>query len=263
MRADGMTNLEQMQADITSRVLNDPYLTLITVLSEHKGVSDADLQTTLSTMTRRGGKKGAAIIVGDVGFDVKIPTAPGPQIEPFLLVRCIEKPLVNRAPMTGTGITAEAMAIRVTRLLHWFQVQDLEVTLSAKSGDVITYKDGEREMVVRIETIMQLEVLQGCAYPLITGTHSAVMITCATPGSKIYYTTDGSTPGPENAAASIFDLNSAVEDSTDAPIEDSTGDSVDDSTTGVFSVAPGTLVRAVAFNPPTLVASNIAAKTIQ
>jgi hypothetical protein len=229
-----LTKLEQLPADVWSRVMNDPFLATVNVMEERKGVTDADVANTLGTVTKRSTKKGAVIIVGDVAFNVQHPDAPGPQINPYFFIHCIERVLVNRAPSTGTMITAEAMALRITQLCHNFQSQNLGVTLTAKAGEVFSVKEGEREMAVRIETIMQLQPLAGCGFPNVSGTVEAVVIASPTVGSTVYYTLDGSAPGPENAAAAVYQ--------------------------NPFAVQPPTLVRAVAFNPPTLVPSNIASK---
>lgn len=260
MSAPALSFLEMLHADIKSRLFNDPFLANVNVLEEKKGVTDADLAEALGTMIRRNGKKGALILVSDMSFTVPHPGGAGPQLVIELFIRGMEKPLVNRAPVTGTLVTVEAMAMRIVPLIHDFQISDLAITMTAKAGDVITYKGGEREIAIRFETILQLPTLPGCAYPFISGTPENVTITCATAGAIIYYTTDGSTPGPDNAAARIY--GQIIGDGAGNELVTEGGLALV-TAPNTLSVEPGTLVRAVAFKPPLLVASNLAAKHIR
>ena len=95
---------------------------------------------------------------------------------------------------------------------------------------------------------------------LITGTaDTIILITCATPGVTIHYTLDGSSPGPSNPNSRVY--GGVLQDTLGNPLLDTNGQPLME--TGSFTVAAGTLVRAVAFNHPTYPASSIAAKTIQ
>lgn len=228
-----ISKLEQLQDDVFSRIDSDSAFENVVVLDERLGLKDSDLSECLATNTTRGGMKGAAIIIGEVYFENEDERCPGPRLEAQMIIRCIERRLVNRGP-GGSGVTLGVMTERVIGLLHDFQISDLGITMTAKRGERIFYKDGETECVVVVDASLQLEPLDKCAFPVIAGDAAAVSITCFTEGASIYYTTDGTTPSPTNGTLYV----------------------------NPFAVAAGTLVRAVAFKNPTYVASSIAAQTL-
>jgi hypothetical protein len=237
---ESISELDLLQDAILGRITNDAYFSTIVVLEERKGVTDEDLAQTLASNTKRGGKKGAAIVICDPFFDIDNSSGPGPRIDPTIYIRCITRPMVNEAP-SGANARVKQMATNICKLLHFYliQGQGLNVTLEAHKGDPVSWIGGEREMTVTMKTSLQLEPFCKCAFPMITRLSSTTAsITCATAGAIIYYTLDGSFPGPSNSAAVIY--------------------------SGVIDFAAGTQVSAVAYSPTptTQVASDLVAQTI-
>jgi hypothetical protein len=252
--------MENIQDDVFGRINADAPLANVVVLEERKGIYTNDILQVLGTQTNRGGLKGACVVVEMPYFTVSKPDATGPRLDMEMGVRCLEKPLVNRAP-GGSGVKAEPLTIRVLQLLHHFLVTDKPITLVAKSIAGIQYESGEREYALKFGCMLQLEALVKLASPTIIANGLNVTVT-GPAGASIYYTIDGSYPAPGNAAASL--VLGAVLDSRGVPIDDSTNSAITAGTPSTFTVPESdTLVRAVSYpNDLTSQASNAASQTI-
>ena len=197
-----MNPLEQIQDFVLGRLTADPAIANVVILEERKGVTSNDLAQTLSSMTLRGGKKGAAIVLEVPTFDVRSPNAPGPRLDLQMVIRCIEKPLVNRGP-GGAGISAEEIAMRVTQILHHFIVYSLPITLVAQKGEGATYDGGERERAVLVAGMLQLPTIGKPNKPTFAGGSIGGVTISGPAGTTVYYTTDGSYPSASNPSAQI------------------------------------------------------------
>ena len=228
-----ITPLEQLEQNIFDRIDNDLSMATVVVLQEKKGITDNDLLQTLASNTIAGTKKGACIIIGEAFYDINHPGTVGPMIEPQVYIRCIVRPMVNDGP-NGTGISVNQLELSVLQLLHNYIMGDINVTLTAQKGDPIQWVGGERERSITVKGSIKLKPPAKCATVLITEIATDnVTLVCATGGASIYYTTDGSYPSPTNETATLYA----------GPIS---------------TLTAGAGLRAVAFNQPNYVASDLA-----
>jgi hypothetical protein len=241
-----MNPLQQMQSMNLGRLLNAPELATINVLEERLGITDATLQQTLSTnVLRAGGKKGAAIVVGEPYFDVVDPNAPNPCLVMSQEFHCLEKPGINYGA-NGTGISVEQMAIDVLRLFHQTGIQVPAITFWGLRGDPVKYVGGEREIVVTVRGKHDVPMQMKTARPLISGSSGAGVTILSAQGSTVYYTTDGSYPGPGNSTALVYG-ETVLETQSGVLLETQSGAPLQVQTGNAISVSSGTLVQAVAY----------------
>lgn len=215
------TDLVTLQMEMAARIGVDAFFRDVPVIARNKGDVGNDIATALSVLNSRTGKTGACVVVMMPSIDSPNTEAPGPQIEILPVVRVIEKPLFNRGNQ-GTGVTAEAMAVRLLRLFQQWRCDALDAMMRvdrqpvrpAELGDttavgydcyfsVLAGFDGSRVVEVRLAQDEDGDVTMGCA----------------TLGATIFYTTNGGYPGPETG------------------LEYS----------GALTVAAGTVVRAAAY----------------
>jgi hypothetical protein len=249
--------MEYLQDNIYGRLLADAPLVNVVILEERKGIAANDIAQVLGSQTLRGGKKGVAVIVNMPFFFVSEPDAVGPRLQMELVVRCLEKPLVNRGP-GGSGITGEELAIRVLQVLHHFIVADIPVTLTARSIEATVYDSGEREYALHFKSMLQLSAVPKTAAPVILGDSVSGVTITGPAGATVCFTLDGSYPSPTNTAGQQVLL-----DSQGNAILDSLGNNILTGDGEAIAVASGTLVRAVAYpTDPNSQASNVAAKTV-
>ena len=194
--------LDRLQADVHALLGCVPSLSWVTLIKDDSGDIENEVQRKLQTLTDAKGKIGLAIIV----FAPEVVNAernlPGPVMKVEIEIQVIEHVLFNRDLIKGTGIRAAVGALRVLRALH-----------RQSFGDVILYaeKDPVKKAEVKkgyVSHIVKLNIfeigLDPAAKPL--GVTAAVeddfyVLSCATEGATIYYTTDGSLPVPGGAGS--------------------------------------------------------------
>lgn len=208
------TILLNVQDDAAARLAADPFFSDIKILTERKGVVASDIERALGTMNSQGGKVGAVCIVLMPEVETPRGEEPGPGMELLLDVQVLEKPLINLSS-SGTGKTAEEIAMRVTRLLHRFWAGNYGGMLNAKGIQANGVEDGVKSYTVRLGLFTGLDPALTVMTPAIHATGSlptvTVALTCGTPGATIRYTTDGSYPG---ATATAYTTPFAIASAT-------------------------------------------------
>lgn len=198
------TILRTIQTDVEGLLKSVPGLALAQVLSADEGLTEADVQQKLATLTGST-KIGLAIII----MQPEIPRAeknlPGPRVRVEQSVQVIEQVLINRSE-NGTQIPANVAALRVLGALHQHSM-----------GQTILYADqkpleplpGKKGYVTYLVTVYAEQMNAGSAakvQQLAFGidANADLIIQTGTAGAAIYYTTDGSFPGPANDAATLY-----------------------------------------------------------
>ncbi len=202
------STLEFDQDDMTARLVADSVTGLVTVFSQRKGITENDIQTNLGALNQKSGLTGMCLIVL---MPVLIPSesnTPSAMYATRYSVQVIDWPVVRRIPTGGIQITAESMAERVRQILHFASFGrgqsmyfDGMTPVAMKDEKQISYlvsfkKLGADTAVPKV-AICSLSPNYGQVPQTVT-------VACATPGSTIYYTTDGSYPSSVNPTALVY-----------------------------------------------------------
>lgn len=196
--------LEQLQVDIAARLEADPFFVDVPVyiLRPRASLGFVQIQNlinqTLTGLRFQGGKCGVAVIVMIPTADSTEPDAPGPRLTFIPVVRVQEFPPINMGP-SGTGKTAEEVALYVLQMLHQFNFGNNNVLVTA--SDALTPSDAfDPKLTIdcKFNQYSGLQRAAKVATVLISprsGSHSqSVTMTCDTAGAAIYYTTNGDYP---------------------------------------------------------------------
>jgi len=189
----------QFQNDFYSKLIAEPLLANVNVVKLRELQLLSDTEVARAWLKARNGKSGAGIIVGMPSLEHEAPNVDGPERKMLIPISVLEQPSVNALSSTGTGLTAEEIVDYIDALIARLGIERLgsvycEATipnLEAKSG-VIRY-DMVFTCVNSRTPIEQVPVpTVGVVGQTITLTNHA-----SYPTAKIYYTTDGTFPGPD------------------------------------------------------------------
>ncbi len=218
------TILRTLQADAMGILKAVPGLALAQVLSADEGLTESDVQQKLSHLT--GAEKiGLAVIV----MQPEIPRAeknlPGPVVRVELSIQVIESVLINRSA-NGTLIPANVASLRVLAALHQQVIGNSILYADQKPLEPLPGKKGFVTYLVTVYAEQLSAATVERVQPLAFGIDedSDLVITTATSGAAIYYTTNGNFPGPSNDAATLY--------------------------SGPVTIADGDFIRAAAFLSP-------------
>jgi len=237
------TNFIQLQRDAAHLLLGDSWLQYINVVTREEiletgsTLPDETLAyETLAYTTERNGRRGCGVIVEKPEMAATHPNVPGPQGQIMLTFLVLENPLENEAIDIGTQIPADQVGQRILDLAHLWAVEGVGM-FRADAAAMVAARDFEPLRGYRVR--IRMEANRGQSERVlrvsIAVDGTTVTLTTATAGATIYYTTDGTSPGPSNSAAQIYS----------AP----------------FTAADGAEVRAAGFKTG-LIQSGIASKTV-
>jgi len=211
-----MTQLEQLQSDTVDKLESEGFFSTINVKSLRKMRIQEQLDFALVSLSPKGTKNGCGVVVGMPVVQVESPNVPAPMVFIELPIDVYENPTLNMEASSGTVLTAEEVGMEVISTLHQWGIEGLGTLyfhreamapLNETPGGVIGYRITGRMEIPREE---KLRVVT----PLIGDEDLVVTLTAVTEGSDTYYTTDGSFPGPGNAAAVLYTVPFEVESGT-------------------------------------------------
>jgi hypothetical protein len=203
-----MDLLLQLQQDLADKLNSEAAFEYVTVATLRRHVIRSEVERRVAHLTAKNGRKGCGVTVrmpSILGIQPNVTPAQG---EVLAALDVVENPEIN-GNAGGTGVTSEEAARAARTALHQFAIE----------GKVLLYQDHKA-----IEPLAGLEkefpgclgyrvLLRGrmseaasakCELPGISAPGQTVSLSTAEGGVAIYYTTDGSFPGPGNAAALVY-----------------------------------------------------------
>jgi hypothetical protein len=221
------SQIESVQPDVYCKLLSEPLFENIAVFKIRDKRLDSEVNRALAGLQGRNGKGGASIEVLKPSLKGALPETAGPicTLEQRFLVK--EQPSVNQGA-NGTGLSAEQIAVSLAQTFQLFYLGGAMQGFYA-APTFYHYQPVKEDapflvIAVTLQATFALTALTRTLVPAASAAAGTVTLADNQPGggSVIYYTTDGSFPGPGNPAALIYS----------AP----------------FSVAGGSVVRTAAYN---------------
>ena len=196
-----MSLLESLQQECADRLTALPYFAAVPVLVEHQRDYASEFQRALGPLNSANGRSGVCVVLLTPTADANWPEVGGPFFDEIpITARVREHPPVNQDPRLGTGLSALAIAENIAQA--WTQFWPI-----AAAGPLVprrpTLVRGPRDEFVNYE--VQFKTMGGvgitlpqCATPTNGTSGGKVTLATATAGAAIFYTQDGSGPGPRN-----------------------------------------------------------------
>jgi hypothetical protein len=185
--------LQAIQIDAANRLLSDPYFANISVLTEN-------LQDITFQIEKAIQELGIVAIILTPTADIRnFADAPGPYLQSIdVLVEVAENVLLNRG-QGGSGKTAQAMAERVLAILHGYRPAMITESIYASSPTITVVPSGDGLLIyhIRFRTNGGINYsVPTVSTPVVSTDGANVTITCDTSGAAIFYTINGTAPGP-------------------------------------------------------------------
>ncbi len=203
-----MDLLLQIQEDITDKLNSESAFQFNAVTSLRSMVIAREAAKRLPHLTAKNGRKSCGILVGMPALEALLPNIAPPQADVVIPIDIIENPEINFGP-NGTQVTCEQCARAVRQCLHLF----------ALAGAVTFYQDKDAFRPVEgleknwprcagyrvlLRGRLAENAIPKLAVAAISEGPSLTITLTAADASEIYFTTDGSFPGPGNSAAQPY-----------------------------------------------------------
>jgi hypothetical protein len=199
-------DLLQVQNDWLVKLLSEPLLDRVNVIQLRKEVIASRIDFSLLTKTKRNGRLGCGAVVEMP--TVQVSQQAGPlQVRVELSVLIAEAPTLNLSPTAGTLLSAEEVAMRVLQIGHGFFVEGVGefVAPTANAVEAAEFDAGHVAYRVRFQCLGTGAVLGRVNVPTASVESGMLTLACATAGAEIYWSWDGSLPGPGSAAAMRYE----------------------------------------------------------
>jgi hypothetical protein len=205
--------LQQIQSDCAGALLADPWFANVPVLTQILQDPGSELDQALNNL-------GVCVTLVVPVATVAHPNQPGPYFERIRIVaRVVENVIVNQnIGAGGTGKGALEVAEHVCALLHHFRPQNLSETVVCDNPTITLERDHERLAYDAAFTTQGglAWLLPQFDAPSVSQSGRSVAIAAATnssmpvPGAAIFYTLDGTFPGPRNGALYMSPISVAT-----------------------------------------------------
>lgn len=214
--ADPDQLLETLQADVLAVLQNTPSLPVGHLFADNEGDLESRLEKSLGTkISGAEGRRGICIMVMPIEVAAAEKNLPGPPLELRIKISITENILRNRNATRGTLMKSSQAALNVLGALHLRQIGAHCLYGDANPITPVRITDGLSVHIVTLFCAANGVAVTAKPAPVVSALDGddSLVLTCATSGAEIYYTTDGSYPCPANGtlyAAPIADLEDAT-----------------------------------------------------
>lgn len=246
--------IEQIQPRCFFKLLSEQAFATVNIFKLRENRLDSEVAKSLAGLggPRPGSKAGATIEIPMPSLRVTEPNSPGPNVilEQTFITR--EQPVINLGPAgNGTGITSEQLAVAILQTFHQMSDESLGLTWypDARPYEPLPLEFDKPFLGHKVTMLakMPLAALLNVPTPEISDDSMGNVTLTDVSGLldnngapvKIYYTTDGTFPGPGATPAATAYLGAG--NGGTATLY-----------TGPFQVASGTNVQWAAYLSPSL-----------
>jgi hypothetical protein len=200
--------LVDLQEDLRLCLLSWTPLATINVVGYRKARVEDESAIAQVCLTPRAGKSGCGIIVEMPTIASQDVNTPNPVDTLDLSCVVIEDPTLNMEGANGTLLSAEYVARQVRLLMHSLNLEDFG-SLWAVSM-TLAQEWEPLGIAYRITSRLRLheDALASMALPTIAEDAGEITLTGS---GDVYYTTDGTFPGPGNSAATLYSAPFSVD----------------------------------------------------
>ena len=236
-----MIDLIQVQRDVFGLLMSAPQLATVNLVEERQFIVQSEIEMDAVWQTVRNGRSGCGILIEEPDVISDSPNVSGPVQSVELSFVCFQNGDAAFGDL-GSGLFAAQMEQFILDILHqqcftkWGTIQ-VQRNFSSPARDYPGINARRVKLVVTPKGTAQTP---RTAIVTVTVAGGNATLACATAGSAIYYTLDGSFPS--NPAVAIKPLS--VTDATPA------GEPVNPNSTlyaAPFAAPSGTLIRAAAW----------------
>lgn len=197
-----MINFVQLQDDVTLALESAERLASINIVQYRKLRLQSEIDWSSIWQTVRNGRSGGGLLVEMPTFEAPHPNLPGPDRDLTVSVVGIEEPNLNFSPATGTLLSCEEFTQIALEELHQLLIEGLGGLYAAKTA----FREApEFQGVVAYRASLFMRGPQAplarVALPTIIEAGLNVTLATTTAGATIFYTLDGTFPGPANPGA--------------------------------------------------------------
>ncbi len=198
-----MIDLVQLQNDLTFAMQCAERLANVNIVQYRKLRLQSELDGSTVWLTDRNGRSGCGILVEMPEFHAVDANVPGPQGQISVSFAVLEEPNLNFASATGTLLSAEDVAQIIQDELHLGHFEGLgEFYCQGKSlAPANEFPPGIVAYRVTLNLRVAATQTARVNLPDISEAALSVTLTNTTDGADIYYTLDGTFPGPANPGA--------------------------------------------------------------
>jgi hypothetical protein len=219
--------IQQLQDDVWGILSNDAAFRHIPVYRSRTPLDkDADgnpivgqtqmieeqIEQSLGGLALKDGKCGIVAIVMLPDAKPESVESRGPSLELTAIVRIIEDRLFNEGP-TGTGITTTQLGLHIVQVLHQRSLRQC-YTLRPSAANMleeISLPGDRKAHEVKLILSRGMERLAKPARPAVTVDTRVMTATCTEALAEIWWSHDGSWPGPANPQSWKYDLPVTLE----------------------------------------------------
>jgi hypothetical protein len=203
--------IRRFQDHTLAKLLSEPLLNAVSIASMRNQVLLKPEQRAVPHLAGRNGKVGAGILINLPLADPTDADVPGAQMSIKLPIDILVADDISLVLSNGAQITAEEIVVIVWLLLNQFLNQSLGSGNWFVVGfDPIEDRKGAYGYRLVLEVRFAADQPDKVSAPTAVIAAGHATLSCITPGAAIYYTLDGSFPGPGNSAAHLYTAPVAV-----------------------------------------------------